>query len=197
MSIAPQLRRTAAALALAVPVLVVLGGCGGGVDRDDPVKPNAGALEVVSSSGKSTSEPTGHEPFAAAGGVTSLAPGDLATLRVTVTNPDQVAYQILELTASPQDANAACAGAANLLVGRYDSSKPGAPAYVVPRGSSITIPLTVMMLDTARSQDACRNVTFPIVYTGRATQGVATQGGATQGVATQGVATQGRAGSGS
>ena len=171
MSIAAQQRRTAAALAVAVPVLMLLGGCGGGVGRDAPVKPNPGALQVVSPTGKSTTEPTGHEPFATAGGVSALAPGDLQTLRVTVTNPDQVAYQILELTASPQDANAACAGAANLLIGRYDSSKPGARAYVVPRESSITIPLAVMMLDTARSQDACRNVTFPIVYTGRATQG--------------------------
>lgn len=176
MSLAPQQRRTVAALAAAVPVLVLLGGCGGRFDRDDPVKPNLGALEVVSRTGKGTPEPTGHEPFAAAGGVSALAPGDLETLRVTITNPDQVAYQILELSASPQDANAACSGATNLLFGRYDSSKPGAREYVVPGESSITIPLTVMMLDTARSQDACRNVTFPVVYTGRATQGLAASG---------------------
>ena len=171
MSIAAQQRRTAAALAVAVPVLVLLGGCGGGVGRAAPVKPNPGALQVVSPTGKSTTEPTGHEPFATAGGVSALVPGDLQTLRVTVTNPDQVAYQIVSLTASPQDSNADCAGAANLLVGRYDSSKPGAREYVVPRGSSITIPLTVMMLDTAASQDGCENGSFPLTFGGLATQG--------------------------
>ena len=168
MSIAAQQRRTAAALVVLLPGL--LGGCGTS-SSGDTVKPNVGALEVVSPTGKSTTEPTGHEPFASAGGVSALAPGDLQTLRVTVTNPDQVAYQILELTAAPQNANAACAGATNLIVSHYDSAKPGAREYVVPRQSSITIPLTVMMLDTARSEDACRNVTFPIVYTGRARQG--------------------------
>ena len=176
MTIALQQRRTVAALAVAVLLLGLLGGCAVWRDRDEPVKVNAGALLVVSSAGEGSTEATGREPFVAPGDVSALAPGDLRTLRVRVTNPDRVAYRILELTATPQDANGSCTGGTNLVVGRYDSAKPGAREYVVPRESSITIPLTVMMLDTARSQDACRNVTFPIVYSGRATHGLGSSG---------------------
>ncbi len=95
-------------------------------------------------------------------------------LDVTITNPDGVAYRILRLTATPEDANPDCTGRANLVVSSYESTKPGSTTYVVPGNSSITIPLTVMMLNTPGSQDACKNVTFPIAFDGVATQG---QGG--------------------
>ena len=90
---------------------------------------------------------------------------------MTVTNPDEVAYKILELTATPQDANASCSGHTNLVVSSYQASKPGSRTYLVPRRSSITIPLTIMMLNTATSQDSCKNVSFPLAFGGLATQG--------------------------
>jgi hypothetical protein len=100
----------------------------------------------------------------------------MRTLAVKVTNPDQVAYRILELKATPKDANPSCTGSTNLVVSAYEATKPGAVTYVVPRNSSITIPLTVMMLNTATSQDACKNASFPLAFGGLATQG---QGGGT------------------
>jgi hypothetical protein len=114
---------------------------------------------------------SGHAPFAATGHVDTLLPGQPRTLTVTVTNPDRVAYRILQLTATPQDANVRCTAAANLVVGGYDARRPGARTYVVPRRSSITIPLSITLLDTGTSQDACKNVTFPLRYSGTATQG--------------------------
>lgn len=131
-----------------------------------------GALRVVESSGAAQAQnPPGHAPFAAVGSITALRPGQLRTLDVKVTNPDAVDYRILELTATPGDANPSCSGPKNLVVSSYQSTRPGARTYVVPRKSSITIPLTIMMLDTATSQDGCKNVSFPLTFGGLATQG--------------------------
>jgi hypothetical protein len=161
-------------LAGVIGVVVLLGLLAGGafwLTRDQP-EPQRGALRLVQSSGAASAEsPGGHAPFAAVGNVTRLRPGQLQTLQVTVTNPDQVAYKILELTATPKDANRDCGGAANLVVSGYQATKPGARTYLVPRKSSITIPLTIMMLNTATSQDACKNASFPLAFDGLATQG--------------------------
>jgi len=139
--------------------------------RDEPT-PRDGALTLVKGNGSAVAaDAPGHAPFAAVGAVNELRPGQMRTLSVKVTNPDQVAYRILELTATPKDANSACAGSTNLVVSAYEATKPGAVTYVVPRNSSITIPLTVMRLDTATSQDACRDVSFPLAFGGLATQG--------------------------
>jgi hypothetical protein len=171
MATTPRQRRILAVASGVVVLLGVLGGLSAWLTRTDPA-PQPGALRLVQSSGAaSVASPPGHAPFAAVGNVSQLRPGQLQTLQVKVTNPDQVAYQILELTATPQDANPSCTGATNLVVSSYQSSRPGSRTYVVPRKSSIMIPLTVMMLDTATSQDACRNVSFPLAFAGLATQG--------------------------
>ena len=142
--------------------------------RDDAPAPRAGALSLVQGNGTtSAADAPGHAPFAAVGSVDQLRPGQMRTLEVTVTNPDQVAYRILELRATPKDANPSCSGTTNLVVSGYEATKPGAVTYVVPRNSTITIPLTVMRLDTATSQDGCKGVAFPLAFGGLATQGQA------------------------
>ena len=171
MATTPRKRRTMA-IATGVVVLVgLLGAFGVWLTRPDQA-PQQGALRVVHSSGATADQrPPGHAPFAAIGSVRQLRPGQMQTLQVTVTNPDEVAYTILELTATPQDANPSCSGTTNLVVSSYRSTKPGSRTYLVPRKSSITIPLTIMMLNTATSQDSCQNVSFPLAFGGSATQG--------------------------
>jgi hypothetical protein len=175
MATTPRRRRTLAFVTGVAVVLALVGGLGVWLSRDEPAAPRAGALQLVQDNGTATTaNAQGQAPFAAVGAVSELRPGQLRTLSVTVTNPDRVAYRILELTATPKDPNSACAGSTNLVVSGYEATKPGAVTYVVPRKSTITIPLTVMMLDTATSQDACKGVSFPLAFGGRATQG---QGG--------------------
>lgn len=161
-------------IAVAVGVVALLGlvvGVGAWLNRAD-TEPQPGALRLVQSTGVASADsPAGHAPFAAVSNVSRLRPGQMQTLQVKVTNPDEVAYTILELTATPQDANASCSGPTNLVVSSYKSTKPGSRTYLVPRRSSITIPLTIMMLDTATSQDGCKNVAFPLAFGGLATQG--------------------------
>lgn len=167
-----QRRRRVIAVAVgALLLLGLLGGCGVWLTRDEPA-PQTGALRVVQGRGEAAgSNETGLAPFAATGEVVGLAPGKMQALKVTITNPDEVAYRIQQLTATPEDANSDCVGPTNLVVSSYEATKPGAATYVVPRKSSITIPLTVMMLNTASSQDACKDVTFPLAFDGVAVQG--------------------------
>lgn len=172
MATTPRQRRNLAVVIGVVVLLALLGGCGVWLTRDEAPATRAGALSLVQGNGTtSAADAAGDAPFAAVGAVDQLRPGQMKTLEVTVTNPDQVAYRILELTATPKDANPSCSGATNLVVSAYQATKPGAVTYVVPRKSKITIPLTVMMLDTATSQDACQGVSFPVAFGGLATQG--------------------------
>lgn len=173
MATTQRQRRNLAVAIVVVVILALLGGCGVWLTRDDSAPAaRPGALSVVRGNGQTeAANAQGHAPFAAIGAVDQLRPGQMKTLEVTVTNPDQVAYRILELTATPQDANAECSGTTNLVVSGYQATKPGAVTYVVPRNSQITIPLTVMMLNTATSQDACKGVSFPLAFRGTATQG--------------------------
>ena len=173
MATTPRQRRNLAVLIGVVVILALLGGCGAWLTRgsDDRPAEQPGALRVQGAGTTQGADATGHAPFAAVGAVEALTPGQMKTLQVTVTNPDQVAYRILELTATPKDANASCSGSTNLVVSGYQATKPGAVTYVVPRNSTITIPLTVMMLNTATSQDACKGVSFPLSFRGLATQG--------------------------
>jgi hypothetical protein len=171
MATTPRQRRTLAVAVGVVVLLALLGGCGVWMTRAAEPAPQPGALRVQGVGATEAADTAGHAPFAAVGAVQALTPGQMKTLQVTITNPDQVAYRILELTATPKDANARCSGTTNLVVSGYESTKPGAVTYIVPRKSTITIPLTVMMLNTATSQDACKGVSFPLAFRGLATQG--------------------------
>ena len=171
MTTTPRQRRILAVAIGVVVLLGLLGGCGLWLTKAEPT-PQPGALRLVESSGAALAQsPPGHAPFAAVGSVSQLRPGQMQTLQVKVTNPDAVDYKILELTATPQDANASCSGTTNLVVSSYRATKPGARTYLVPRKSSIMIPRTIMILDTATSQDGGKNVSLPLAFGGLATQG--------------------------
>jgi hypothetical protein len=149
----------------------LVAGCSGG-DGAAPT-PRSGALRVLSgaTAEAEAKAPTGSEPYAATAPVDELAPGQLRTVQVTVTNPAPVAYRILELTATPGDPSTQCDGGEHLVVSDYDADEPGSRDYVVPQKSSITIPLTVMVLATAAHADACDNESIPLTLTGSATEG--------------------------
>lgn len=91
-------------------------------------------------------------PIGAAGSVTGLAPH-----RTT-----------------PVDGPNQCKAAGNTAVTGYDSSIPGSAVHVVPRGSTISVPLTVPFVSSGADQGSCRDVTFPLRFSGTATPG---QGG--------------------
>ena len=125
-----------------------------------------GALQVVvGAGGVAAAKPVKGGPWAAADGVRALAPGQLRTVEVTVTNPGATAYRVLELTATPRDDGPDCRADRALVVSSYRSDRTGAPTYVVPRGSSIRIPVTVMRL-ALPGQDSCRDATFPLTLSG-------------------------------
>ena len=198
MAAAPRGPRVARRFAQPVVGLLVAGsvlgvaGCGGD-DDSGATATRPGALRVVGDGATSKAEPTGREPYAVTAPVDELAPGQLQTVQVTVTNPAAVPYRILELTATPGDPTAKCDGAEHLVVSGYDAEDPGSPPYVVPRRSRITIPLTVMMLDTAAHAEACEDVAIPLTVTGAAAEGgtgAESASGAAEGAATQGVATE-------
>jgi len=162
-------------LLVAASTVVAVAGCSGGAAATPETRP--GALRVVTGNATSEAEPTtGREPYAATAPVDELAPGQLQTVQVTVTNPATVPYRILELTATPADPTAQCDGGEHLVVSGYDADDPGSRPYVVPRGSTITIPLTVMMLAPAAHADGCDDVAIPLTLTGAASEGAAPAG---------------------
>jgi hypothetical protein len=137
-------------------------------------RPHDGTLRVVGASGGAsagaTAKPQRDAPWAEAAGVRALAPGELRTVEVTVTNPGTTAYRVLQLTATPRDGGPDCRADRTLVVSSYRSDRTGAPSYVVPRRSSIRIPVTVMRL-TPTGQDGCRDATYPLALTGAVSPG--------------------------
>lgn len=170
MATTQRQRRTLRVLVVVVVLLALLGGCGMWLTRD--TGPREGVLGVVHTLGSANAaSPSGHDPFATVAHIEELRPGVPRTMQVRVTNPDRQPYRILRLTAVPQDASAACPAKGNVTVTSYDAGAPGATAYVIPPKSSITMPLTITLNNSDISQDACKNVTFPLVFGGLATQG--------------------------
>lgn len=139
--------------------------------RSARLVPIGTVLEVNGSTEGRSADTAGHLPFGAAGSVTGLTPGSTSTLQVTVSNPSTLDYRIVDLTATPLDATNQCKAADNIMVTGYDSSIPGSAVHVVARGSTITVPLTVTFVITATDQGTCRNVTFPLRFSGTATPG--------------------------
>jgi hypothetical protein len=158
--------RRVVGLLAALASATLVAGCSGG-DGAGPT-PRSGVLRVLSGATAEAKAPTGSEPYAATAPVDELAPGQLKTVQVTVTNPALVAYRILELTATPGDPSTQCDGGEHLVVSDYDADEPGSPDYVVPQKSSITIPLTVMVLATAAHADACEDEAIPLTLSGAA-----------------------------
>lgn len=143
---------------------------------DEPARP--GTLELVPGASPASEGPDGAAPFAAAGRVAKLQPGQVRTVEVKVTNPDEVPYRILRLTATPEGADRDCPGESNVVVSGYDAAKAGAATYVVPRRSTITIPLTLMMLNAPAAGDACPDTDLPLSVAGLVSPETATRAAA-------------------
>ena len=102
-------------------------------------------------------------PLGAAGSVAGLAPHPATPLDATTAT-----------TATPVDATNQCKAAGNTTVIGYDSAIPGSAVHVVPRGGTISVPRTVTFVSPGADQGSCRDVTFPLRFSGTATPG---QGG--------------------
>ena len=108
------------------------------------------------------SQAPGHA-FTVSGGVSGLVPGRPATLRLTVTNPDAQAIQILAASATAQSAGPSCPGTL-LDITAY----AGTPQTIVAGHGQAVVELPITL--SAQAPDACRKVSFPLTYTARAEQ---------------------------
>lgn len=106
--------------------------------------------------------------FSISGTVTGLAPGSTGNLVLTVTNPHSVPITVTALSVGVGSPAPAGCDPSNLdLSGAQYSSATG--FNVGPNGASATAPaLPVRLRDVPASQDGCKDVTFPLVYSGTA-----------------------------
>jgi hypothetical protein len=158
-------RRFVAILVLVLLVLGLLGGCSVAWLLKDGGTDNGGSSFVTKSGAGSAESKPGHPHFSASGSISGLTPGHPGTLQVVITNEDSVGYRIIQLVATAKDASPDCP-AGNLLIQSYSSTTQGAVIHDVAGKSTTTIPLTVTLRYTSSSQDACKNVKFPLTYSG-------------------------------
>jgi hypothetical protein len=131
-----------------------------------------GSVELIASSGAPGKPDTSNgaqQPFTMSGSVSGLRPGAPAHVPVLVSNPNKQPLTIQRVTVTVADATLACT-AANLSVGSYLSSTPGALVYTVPGNGTTTIPIRVELSNGSANQDACKGKTFPLSFDGDAVQ---------------------------
>ncbi len=158
-------RRFVAILVLALLVLGLLGGCSVAWLLKDGGTDNGSSSFAIKGGSTSAGSKPGHPHFSASGTISGLVPGRPGTLEVVITNEDAVGYRILQLEATAKDASPGCP-AANLVIEPYSSTTQGAVTHDVAGKSTTTIPLTVTLRYTSSVQDACKNVKFPLTYSG-------------------------------
>lgn len=97
-----------------------------------------------------------------------LYPGARRTLRVTATNPNSQDVQVLTVTATAEDPEAAGCDAGWVVVDGYTYAG-GAPVIVTGKGGTATLDLTVGMVNLPDvNQDACKGTTFHLSLSGSA-----------------------------
>ena len=123
--------------------------------------------------GGSTGTVTGAS-FTITGGMDSLEPGQTKPLELTLTNPNSVAIYVTQLTvtASADSTPSGCPSAGNLQI-TQSSASSGSP-IAIPAKKSVTLTsaplapqITFLNLPDA-NQDACKNVSFTLTYSGSA-----------------------------
>ncbi|KOV82042.1 hypothetical protein [Nocardia sp. NRRL S-836] len=95
------------------------------------------------------------------GAATGLVPGGTVTRKVRVTNPTNVDILVTRLDAAVGRPSSRCPATAVTV------TAPATPVLVAKNGSA-DVPLTVRM--AASAPDACKNLTFPLTYSGTATK---------------------------
>jgi hypothetical protein len=131
-----------------------------------------GSVQLIASGGTPGKPDNGQgaqQPFTMSGSVTGLKLGSASHIPVLVANPNKQALTIQTVTVAVADASPTCA-AANLTVGSYNASTPGALVYNVPGNGTVTIPIRVELLNGSANQDACKGKTFPLSFDGTAVQ---------------------------
>lgn len=127
-------------------------------------------------SGVATEEPTG--AFTMSGSLPGLlVPGSGGTLPLTVTNPYDFPLRVwsLRVTVLAGTSQPGCDGAANLQVTQSNASS-GALSITIPALASVTLPAqgattpVVTMRDLPTNQDACKNATFALSFSGTGTR---------------------------
>jgi len=138
------------------------------------------SFKVVNSAGPAiTIVPTGGSGttglgFTITGGVDSLEPGQTKPIGLTLTNPKSVPIFVTELTItmSADSSPSGCPSASNFQVTQSDASSESPIA--VPAKDSVTLTsaprapqITFLNLPDV-NQDACKNVSFALTYSGGA-----------------------------
>lgn len=168
-------RRNRTVLLLAMVLLGLVVGWAMIRGTSDAVPLGAEIQVSGSSAADETITTAGRSSVAIGGTVTGLAPGNTSTLTVTLTNRSPATYRLVELDTTVLDASAACRAEGNVVVSPYRLGRADVPVYVIPLGGTVTVPLAVTFLSSSVNQDACRNATFPLRFTGTATRGTSTQ----------------------
>ena len=93
-----------------------------------------------------------------------LSPGSSGRFEARVTNPSSAAatIRIASITAVVEDASRRCA-ASNVSVSAYTWS-PVSPTYAVAPGHTVSVPMSISMLNTVADQNGCQGATFRVRY---------------------------------
>jgi hypothetical protein len=148
--------------------------CVRAVAADGIVSPETCRTWTITSG--ATEEPTG--AFTISGSLPGLLyPGGGAALPLTATNPYDFPLRVTGLTVTilAGSSRPGCDGVANLQVTQSNTAA-GTVSIVVPALGSVTLPAqaatapVVTMLDLPTNQDACKNATFALSYSGTGTR---------------------------
>jgi hypothetical protein len=101
--------------------------------------------------------------FTLSGSVGGLVPGIPTPLRLTVANPDAQPIRLTSAMVTPRPASSACP--ASLLA---ITAFSGTPETVVAARGQTVVELTATL--SAQAPDACKKVSFPLTYAGKAEQ---------------------------
>lgn len=118
--------------------------------------------------------PTSGVPFDISGSVSGLSIGIWRPITVTLTNPNPVPIFVSEVTVTlPDTSPNGCSILDNFEVDQSDISTSN--TVTVPAGGSLTLPADgatpprIRLVNKPVNQDACKGVTFPLTYSGTAT----------------------------
>jgi hypothetical protein len=98
--------------------------------------------------------------------------GSPLAIPLTLFNPNPVPIYVTSLTVAVASSPPGCSAEENLLLTQSDVS--GAKPVLVPASSGVTLPAqevsapTIELLNLPVNQDACKNASFPLKYTGNA-----------------------------
>jgi hypothetical protein len=106
-----------------------------------------------------------------AGVIGSLHPGTVPlSIPLTLSNPNGVPIYVTSLTVAVTDSPAGCSSATNISL--TQSSASSTTPVLIQANGSVTLPAqgvaapTIQLIDLPVSQDACRNATFSLSFTG-------------------------------